>query len=220
MKPNLATTRIQNEPNRLSKDSSVIARSVLYVCILMLAYSAPCACAQSSKSGVDSTAVRIIDFLNDLSSVRKVTTNSCVVVDSSGNFHMEVRLQELPSPVADLKIYEGTLSTSMREALAGLLNDGHLKDLPTFEARPIPTTSDFIKSVKVEIQRNNSIQQVGYVYWSEPSMSREVASTQEIEQKRTEATLQPLMGWFHHLQGSNLKETRTASTLCGERPFK
>ena len=130
---------------------------------------------------------------------------------------MELRVQKLPSPIADLQIYEGILSNAQRDKLQSVLDETNLKNMPNSEIPHIPATSNYVKMVKAEIRRDNSTQQISFADWSRPSQSREGASPEEIErEKRIEVTLQPLLGWFHTLQSDNLREVKTASTLCGD----
>ena len=130
---------------------------------------------------------------------------------------MEMRLQPRLAKVVSLKIYEGTLSPSQRDALLLVLNDVGIKRLPDSELPHIPTTSSRVNGVKVEIQRDKSVQRIAYAEWSQKQLTWEGASSKEIEhQKRTKAALQKLMDWFHQLQDSGLKEAKVASTLCGQ----
>ena len=189
----------------------------LFLCLVILSsYISPVRSQQSNSSG-NIPFLRIVQSVNDLASTPAMVTNDCISVEQDGKFHLELRRQKLPSPTANLKIYEGILSKAQRDSLLSVLDDANLKGLPNSEIPRITPVNSFVKMVRVEIRRDNSLQKIGFGDWSrEPSKSREGASAEEIEdQKRIEAKMQPLFGWFRRLQGDNLREVKTASTLCG-----
>jgi hypothetical protein len=182
--------------------------------LLFTILSAALAAGQATNSG-DMPTVRILESLNDLSLNQGITANSCLVIEPQGTFHMELRRQELPSPVASLKIYEGVLNTSQRDSLRSLLKDNNLASLASSDLPQIPATSNYIKMVKAEIQRGTGTQQLAYGDWSNQTQAREGANLREIEhQKQLESALLPLLNWFHQLQSEHLEEVTTGSTFC------
>ena len=132
--------------------------------------------AQGTEAEPSNPPVRITESVLNLLSTPQVA-NDCVTVGSRGRFHMERRLQIRPDSDTSVRIYEGKLNPSQQRELSSLLSGTGLKRLPSSEIPSIPKTSSFIRAIKVEIQRDSTIQSIGYADWSRLSISHENAST-------------------------------------------
>src|ERR1700722_17534823 len=168
----------------------------------------------------DRPLVRIVEMSIDNTSVHGVTANACVLVRPDGDFHLEVRVQRLPSPMATLHIYEGSLDEFQMLRLHGLLDARDLRDLEDFQEPHLPLMTSFVKVATAEISRKDHIQKVGYLTWKERTEEpigppdTEPASVKE-QWQRSRLLLEPLLEWSHAMQLVKMSELpESASTLC------
>jgi hypothetical protein len=168
----------------------------------------------------DRPLVRIGETNMDISSAHGITTNTCVMVQPDGHFHLEVRVQRLPSPTATLHIYEGNLGEFQMLRLQSLLDARGLRDAEDFQAPQLPLTVPAVKVAIAEITREDHIQKVGYLAWNERKdgptgrPESEPASVEE-QWQRSRMLLTPLLEWAHAMQLVKMSELpESASTLC------
>jgi len=146
-----------------------------------------------------------------------ITANECVLVFPDGQFHMERRLQQLPTPSATLLVYESKLSDEQLQQLRIILDSDDMRGLPTFLPFAIPGPVPVRQAFEARIPRNSDVQRVGYATWKATSQSDSDAPARDAlkdSQRKSETALQPLFKWFNDVDSQKLVPSNTESTFC------
>jgi hypothetical protein len=173
-----------------------------------------------SPSAHESPLVKIYETSIDISAVHGITANNCISVQPDGNFHLEVRVQQLPSPTVTLHIYEATLNDFQMDRLHNLLDAQSLRESETFQSPKLPVSAPTFQVAVVQITREDSMQKLGYFAWNErvgkenERPESEPAAVKE-QWLRSRVLLAPLLAWSHELRLMKMRELpESASTLC------
>jgi len=150
-------------------------------------------------------------------SLTGITANECILVFPDGHFHMERRLQQLPTPSATLQVYEADLSDEQLQQLKNSLDNYEIRNLPTFVPPSIPGPVNFRQAFQVRFPRNSHIDNIGYAAWKATSQSDPDAPARDAlytSQQKSVAALQPLYKWFTDLDSQKLTPSNMGSTFC------
>jgi hypothetical protein len=164
--------------------------------------------------------VRIGEMSMDISSSHGITARTCISVQRDGHFHLEVRVQQLPSPTATLHIYEATLNDFQMDRLHNLVDAQSLREAETIHLPKFPVTTPTFQVATVQIRREDRMQKLGYFAWNERAgkdnepPESEPAAVKE-QWLRSRVLLAPLLAWSHELRLMKMRELpESASTLC------
>jgi hypothetical protein len=154
----------------------------------------------------------------DISSAHGITANTCMSVWPDGQFHLEVRVQQLPNKYATVRIYEGLLNGFQLQRVITVLNSQSVKDIAPFRTPNLPfdnvvTFAHFY----AEIAREDQVQKVGYFLWDPKpgDFVQSISASQKDQWQKDQTTLVPLVQWFHEIEGMKWSELPVdASTLC------
>jgi hypothetical protein len=166
------------------------------------------------------TLVSLHEMSVDLSRTG-VTSNSCILIQTDGHIHIEMRVQRLPETEASLHIYESSLDDFRLRLLKDLVDNRSVRDLKDFIQPPFPMTLSSFSLASVQIPRYGSPQRLGYLIWRErpgrKNESPDSAPDSVKEQWRTTQTvLTPLVLRLHEMEGMSWPEVpKSRSSLCG-----
>jgi hypothetical protein len=150
-----------------------------------------------------------------------VTSNSCILIQTDGHFHIETRVKTLQETTASLHIYESSLDEFHLRMLTGLVDNQSVRDLKDFINPAFPMTLSRFSLATVQIPRDGSTQRLGYLVWERragmENHSPESTPDSVKEQWRTAQTaLTPLVLRLHEMEGMNWPEVpKSRSSLCG-----
>ncbi len=162
--------------------------------------------------------LQIVESQTDLSPDGGITSD-CILVQPNGRFHMEERRQHLPSPSAKLTIYESRLDKPQLEMLRNILGQQNIQGLPPFVRPNLPVSVAKFRLFSANIRRESATQRTGFFAWeglgtpnsSPNSTPDDIKRAWQISANR----LQPLVEWFHEIEGLKLHASHAKSTLCG-----
>jgi hypothetical protein len=163
--------------------------------------------------------VRIVEMGIDYHS--GITANSCIAIQSDGRFHLERRLQQLPSQQAALHIYEATLDAFQLSRLESMLDAQAVREASTYKTPKFPLGVPAVAAIRIAIARAEKVQTVGYFAWNrepgtEGSSPESTPEAVKEEWGSTRLALIPLVGWFHEVEAMKWPELdESHSTLCG-----
>jgi hypothetical protein len=176
--------------------------------------------AQDAVPARDLPLVRTVEMSMDFHS--GITANSCIAIQSDGRFHLERRLQQLPSQQAVLHIYEATLDAFQLSRLKSMLDAQAVREASTYKGPKFPVLVPTVAVVRIEIARVDKVQTVGYFAWNRQPGTEGLSpeSTPEAlkeEWRSSRLALTPLVGWFHEVEAMRWPELdESHSTLCGD----
>ena len=130
--------------------------------------------------------------------------SNCVLVLPDGKFYLSLRREEIMDGTSTVSNFEGTLSDRSLGILRNIINEDGVKKAPPYQSPEIPFDADGFESFEVEIQRDNSIQTIGYFRWSGKGPAN--SSLIKKQWHESEVALQPLVEWFWSLKSD--KEPR------------
>jgi hypothetical protein len=175
--------------------------------------------AQDAVPARDVPLVRAVEMSIDSHS--GTTANSCIAIQKDGRFHLERRLQQLPSQQAVLHIYEATLDAFQLSRLESMLDAQVVREASTYKGPKFPVLVPTVAVVRLEIARVDKVQTVGYFAWNRQPGTDGLSpeSTPEAvkqEWRSARLALTPLVGWFHEVEAMRWPELdESHSTLCG-----
>jgi hypothetical protein len=175
--------------------------------------------AQNAVPEREQPLVRIVETGIDYHS--GITVNSCITIQSDGRFHLERRLQQLPSQQVALHIYEATLDSFQLSRLKSMLDAQAVREASTYKTPEFPLGVPAVTALRLAIARADRVQTIGYFAWNpEPGTERfSPESTPENvkeEWRSSRIALKPLVGWIHEVEAMRWPELDTSqSTFCG-----
>jgi hypothetical protein len=147
-----------------------------------------------------------------------VTSTDCILVMPEGRFHLEHRRQQLPNPIANLKIFESSLEPAQLQQLQDILNDQSMQNLPPYALPVFPLNLPWFANVDVRIVRQPRVQEIGYWVWRGGAPDASPNSTPDSVKKgwqESEIALRGLMEWFHGVEALRLRPSGAKSSMCG-----
>jgi hypothetical protein len=176
---------------------------------------------QQPKSSTVSFLLQIVERQTDLSPNGGVTSD-CLLVQPDGHFHLERRQQHLPNPSANLTIFSAQLSKTQLEGLRSILDKQDIQSLSPFVPPVLPVSVTKFRVFAANVARGATIQKAGFFMWEGQGTPDTPPNSTPDDIKRawqTSATvLQPLVDWFHALEGMKLRPSHAKPTLCGLDP--
>ena len=186
-------------------------RMILSMCWILCAGSLLC----QKPTAAETPRLRLYQGMVAISARPPVESSSCVVVMESSVIYIEIRTHRIQLAEADLKVYEGPLTTTQQDTLTNLLESSVLKGLTAEDANLMPQTSSDFAWITARIKRGSSIQTMGYRYWRDGSTEYENANQSYIAaQKGTLRTLTPLVDWAKSIPLSQLKLVPFREEMC------
>jgi hypothetical protein len=147
-----------------------------------------------------------------------LNVHDCMQVLPDGRFHLERRIQQLPSPSATLRVFDSWLDTAHFRKLQEILKDEKISELPPYVQPEIPMTAPRFRGVKVDIPRGTQVQSVGYWLWkggTSDSSPNNAPDNIKTAWRDSESAMRPLVDWLHCIEALNLGPSNSASTMCG-----
>jgi hypothetical protein len=179
-------------------------------CVILLA-------SQVSDQNPATPRLRLYQTTVELSARPPIEFSSCVVVAENGIVYIEKRAHLIQKPEADLKVYEGQLSTTQQDTLSDILESDGLKQLTAEGARRMPSTTSDFAWITAKIKRGPSIQEADYRYWRDGSSEYEHADQSYVEaQKRALQGLTPLVNWANAIDQSKLSPVSFRQEMCSD----
>ncbi len=179
--------------------------------VLMLVLSA---LAQRDRHPWDPPFIRIVESNVELMP-NGTSSNDCLLVGVDGRFHLERRIQQLPSRNASLSVFEDSLPASYIQELRAIMDTETLRKLPEFKRPELPVIAKKLRWFTADISRSTGVQHVGYFY-SEPKLTTD----QKVQESQSsESALRPLLQWFHSIKGLYSASSRHDVSLCIDDPF-
>jgi len=169
--------------------------------------------AQTPRSEVGDVALNFSDVELDISPNGQ-NVRTCAQVWGDGRFHIEQRIQQLPTPAATLKTLDSSLDSSQLRRLQDIIANESLAELPPFRW---PTGVDLIKfhAFRVNFKLGSRVRDLGYMTPQKMFPPKLADTSLEGEWERSEAALQPLVEWFRSLERSSILSASGAeATLC------
>lgn len=146
-------------------------------------------------------------------------TSDCVVVQPNGRFHLERREQHLPKASAKLTVFTARLSKRQLQALRSILDKQDIQSLSPFVPPVTPLGVTKFRVFTADVAREATTQKAGFFMWEGQGTPDAPPNSTPDDIKRawqTSATaLQPLVEWFHTLEGMKLRPSHAKPTLCG-----
>jgi len=135
-----------------------------------------------------------------------INNGDWMVVLPDGRFHLERRVQQLPSATNTLTVYESSLSVEQLHHLHDLLESDSLKKLSQYVQPAIPIDAPWYGLVEAKISRDTGIQHVGYWAWlGGKSGASPNSAPDEVKKgwREAQSVLEPLLSWFHMFKASD-----------------
>lgn len=152
--------------------------------------------------------VALGEMTTDLSP-RGLTTGDSLIVMPDGRFHLQRRLQQLPSKTATLKIFESSLSRDQLRALENILDELKKRDLPKYVLPTFPLDSPWFGMFEARIGGAQN-QKVGF--WVDAKEGTVPEETRNVW-RDSELALRPLLRWFHEVEAMKLEPNANAKPL-------
>jgi hypothetical protein len=150
-----------------------------------------------------------------------LTVHDCGVVFPDGKIHLELRRQQLPQRTASLTVYDQRLSKEQFNALAAILQDDRIRQLPAFEQPSRPFVVPHFQGFNATVQWDDGAQVVGFFATGgdeEDKMPLSPRTDQEKEMiehwKQSKTSLRPLIDWFNAMRPSQASKSSQTSKLC------
>lgn len=162
-------------------------------------------------------AIVITESLTEVSSYG-TDQSDCALVFPDGRAHIERRKQELPDQPSTV-VYRSKLDKSQLHRLEEILSDPDMQALPEYVPPSIPLSVKSFQYVKLEmIYQGKRPRRVGYFKWSGEAFGKgSPNSTPEkikAEWQYSEPVLQPLLKWFHGIEGILVDRSDLKPTQC------
>lgn len=150
----------------------------------------------------------------DIWSPNGITQTECVVITKNGEFHIERTVQKLPSRVATKTVEEGAMSLARLDGIKRRLASQEVRMLSEWRQRDIPTANDQLQMVELQIDRDGTVQDTGYVIWhgDSPESQMDTVSTQQAN--RSKAVLYRIVKDIESLSGKVVSGEGTAKLKC------
>jgi len=188
---------------------------VLALALLSLIRSTPAIYAQSKPESIR-FLVAIGEATTDLSSLG-TSRHTCILVMPNGRFHLESRVQHLPSSVAKAKIFDYSLDSQQLQRLRDILDDEKIRQLAAYQSPPMPMAVAWSRGFNANIERGTGIQNVGYWTWRGGTPTASPNSAPESVKKtwqESEIALGPLIDWLHGIESLQLPPSDAAFNSC------
>jgi hypothetical protein len=170
--------------------------------------------SQTPTSGA-SPLLSLIVVKVSTSATPPAESGTCVVVNANGDIYMEKRIHLLKDAKADLKVYEGQLTSTQRDTLSSMLDNDELRKLTAETARRMPMAETDFGWITAKIQRSSSIQEADYRYWRDGSNEYdEVDQSYITTQRNALRVLAPLLSWANAIDPSQLKPATFREEMC------
>lgn len=172
---------------------------------------------QEPKRSSAPILLQIIEVEMNLSSNGGVTSG-CVLVQPDGHLHLEYGEQHLPKSIVRRTIFTARLSKGQMQALRNVLDKQDIQNLSPFVPPVPPVGVGKFRTFGANIAREAATQRVGFFTWEGQGLSNVPPNSSPDDVKRAWQTsaivLQPLVDWFHALQGMKLRRSHAKPTLC------
>jgi hypothetical protein len=99
-------------------------RSFCWACSMIILTSK---LISQSPTSVATPLLSLIEVKVSISATPRVESGACTVVNANGDIYIEKRSHLLKDPTADLKVYEGQLTSTQRDTLSSLLENDELR---------------------------------------------------------------------------------------------
>jgi hypothetical protein len=146
-------------------------------------------------------------------------TSGCVLVQPDGHLHLEHGEQHLPKSITKRTIFTARLSKGQMQALRNVLDKQDIQNLSPFVPPVPPVGVGNFRVFGANIAREVETQRVGFFTWEGQGLSNVPPNSSPDDVKRawqiSATVLQPLVDWFHALQGMKLRRSHAKPTLCG-----
>jgi hypothetical protein len=198
-----------------SRWESSRGRALALLSILALTWT-PLGTSQRTQS----ESIRFLVVLNEAQtdiSPRGVNLSNCALILPDGRFHLERRVQQLPSHSATLEVFESSLDSLQFRQLQEILNDARVKELPAFLWPTTEMMGSKFQAFEARIARGDEVQRAGYFVRRGAPVGEAQNSTPSgvrKEWEQSEAVLRPVLQWLRGLETSTLQPSGGRSTLC------
>jgi hypothetical protein len=91
--------------------------------------------------------------------------HSCILVLADGRFHLEKKVQRLPSSVATVSVFDYSLDSVQLQTLRAILGSGEIRQLPIYSQPLQPIGVPWFYGFNVRIARVTGVQSIGYWTW-------------------------------------------------------
>jgi hypothetical protein len=135
--------------------------------------------------------------------------SNCVLVLPDGRFYISLRRQEIMDGTATVKGLEGSLDLKALQILRGLLDESTIRNAPNFDHPNTPFTVDEFQVFEAQIDRDSSVQRVGYFSWRGKGPDNPDSAKKQWQE--SEVALQPLVEWFRALKTNKYPLKRPVS---------
>jgi hypothetical protein len=188
-------------------------RSFCWTCSMIILTSKV---ISQSPSSVATPLLSLIEVKVSISSTPPVESGTCTVVNANGDIYLEKRSHLLKDQKADLKVYEGHLTSTQRDTLSSLLENDELRKLTAESARRMPMAERDFGWVTAKIKRASSVQQADYRHWRNSSNEEydEVDQRYIAVQRNALRVLTPLLNWAKAIDPSKLKPAAFKEEMC------
>jgi hypothetical protein len=160
--------------------------------------------------------VGIGEATTDLSSLG-ISRHTCILVLPDGRFHLESRIQHLPSSVATANNFDYSLDSLQLQRLREILGDERIRQLPEYASPAMPMAVTWSSGFNARIPRATGVQNVGYWKWRGGTPAASPNSAPESVKKgwqESETALQPLVDWLHGIEALRLPKSDAKATMC------
>jgi hypothetical protein len=145
------------------------------------------------------------------------SVHSCILVLADGRFHLEKKVQRLPSSVATVSVFDYSLDSVQLQTLRAILARGEIRQLPIYSQPLQPIGVPWFYGFSVRIARVTGVQSIGYWTWRGGTPAASPNSAPESVKKgwrESETALQPLERWLRSIEGLKLIPSDTQPTMC------
>jgi hypothetical protein len=147
-----------------------------------------------------------------------ISTHTCILVLPDGRFHLESRIQRLPSPAATLAAFDYSLDSTQLETLRAIIGAEEIRQLPAYSQPSQPIGVPWVHGFSARIARvTGVVQSIGYWVWRGGSPATSPNSAQEAVKKgwrESETALQPLEAWLGSIEGLKMTPSDAKATMC------
>jgi hypothetical protein len=161
-------------------------------------------------------AIVITESLTEVSS-HGTDQSDCALVFPDGRVHIERYKQQLPDQSSTV-VYRSKFAKSQLHKLEEILSDPDMQSLPEFTSPSTPLSVKSLQYVTLEmVYQEKRSRRVGYFKWAGgadkgwPNITPEKIKA---EWQHSEPVLQPLLKWFHDIEGISLDRSDAKPTQC------